>query len=53
MHISLVRSRTAVYIAMDTTINPTINPIAMTTPIKFRSNASLFTVSSDVNSSIV
>ena len=51
--ISRVRSRTAVYIAIETTMNPTMTATAMTTPIKLRNRPMLLIESSEVNSSIV
>jgi hypothetical protein len=49
MPISLVRSNTAVYMAMKTTMEPTITA----TPMKFRSIPTLLIDSSEVNSSTV
>ena len=52
MPISRVRSSTAVYIAIDTTMKPTMTAIAITLSMKLRSRPMLLTDNSDVNSSI-
>ena len=53
MPISRVRSNTAVYIAMKTTMKPTTTATPITTPMKLFSIPTLLIESIEVNSSIV